>query len=103
MKRTTCCTYSTLPPLPTLRGQAADGFPPFTPAPVIEKLYTVSELGDYLRMGPRPLYAAIQEGKLKSAFVGRQHLVSESNLAAYVKAMESETSWHGRKVVPEAK
>jgi excisionase family DNA binding protein len=103
MKHTTCCTYSTLPPLPTLPGQAADSFPPFTPVPVIQKLYTVPEVGQYLRMGECPIYKAIAEGRLIASWVGRQHLVSESNLAAYVKAMEAETSWRGRKVTAEAK
>ncbi len=87
MKRT-CCTYSTLPPLPTLPGQAADSFPPFTPAPVLERMYTVHELTTYLRLGQRPILTAISEGRLTSSFVGRQHLVSESSLAAFLKHQE---------------
>jgi excisionase family DNA binding protein len=90
--------------LPKLPGQGADSFPAFSPEkPVIEKLYTVPEVAQYLRIGPRPVYAAIQEGRLVSSWVGRSHLVSESNLAAYVKVQERATSWHGKKVMPEAK
>ncbi len=99
-------SYTTLPPLPVLPGQGRDAFPAFSPIPekpTIEKLYRVSEVGQYLRTGERPIYKAIAEGRLKSAFIGRSHMISESNLASFVKAQEKVTSWHGRKTIAESK
>ena len=91
MSRTNCCTYTTLPPLPTLpMGQGQ----PFNPTPKLQRLWTVPELGEYLHIGERSIYKAISEGRLIASWVGRQHLVSESNLAAFVKLQESDSSWH---------
>jgi len=99
-------SYAKLPPLPLLPGQGKDAFPAFNPTPVkptVERLYTVPEVGEYLRIGPRPIYKAIAEGHLVSSFIGRSHMVTESNLAAFIKNQEKATSWHGRKVIAEVK
>src|SRR6266702_3210547 len=82
--------------LPTLN-QGADQFPAFTPAPKPEKLYSVPEVGEYLRVGERPIYKWIAEGSLIASWVGRSHLVSESNLVAFLKNKEQASSWHGKK------
>lgn len=94
MSRTTIYPFNSPTPLPVISGQGANQFPAFSPAPKLERMYTVPEVGEYLRIGPRPVYRAIAEGKLTASWVGRSHLVSESNLAAYVKSQEQASSWH---------
>ena len=71
--------------------------PAFTPAPAqpqLSRMFTVSEVAQYLRLGERPIYKWIAEGRLVASWVGRMHLVSEPNLAAFVKSQESDSSWH---------
>ena len=78
-------TYSTPLPLPTFAQATPEN-------PGIERLMTVAEAGRYLRIGPRPIYRAIAEGRLAAAWVGRSWLVREGNLVAFIKAAEQEPS-----------
>jgi excisionase family DNA binding protein len=79
-------TYSTLPPITA----------PSAPAPPrLQRLYNLSEVGEYLRLGPRTLMKAIASGKLVSSFCGRQHLVSESSIEAYLENQQG-TSPYGK-------
>jgi excisionase family DNA binding protein len=98
MERTSSTTFEGLIPggLPTLTGQGANQFPAFNPAPApkLERLWTVPEVCEYLRIGERGVYRAISESRLLASWVGRQHLVSESDLARFVENQKAETSWH---------
>jgi excisionase family DNA binding protein len=83
-----------------LPGQGPDI--PFAPAaPVLDKLYTLPQISEYLHIGTRSLQTAISEGRLTSSFVGRQHLVSESSIATYLERQQG-TSPYGKKHTPEA-
>lgn len=88
--------------LPTLN-QGADQFAPFPEKATIEKLFSVPEVCQYLRLRDRTVYAAIQEGRLTASWIGRRHMVSESDLAAYVKNQQKVPSWHGKKANVETK
>lgn len=103
-KGTTFATLIGSKNLPNLPGQGGPDVPfaPTPTPPVIEKLYSVSEVGRYLRIGVRPIYAAIKSGKLVASWIGRAHLVSESSIIAYVKLQQGVSSWHGKKPAPEA-
>lgn len=90
MSKTACCTYTTLPSLPTIAGQGRDNFQPFAR----ERLLTVPEVGEYLHVGERPIYKWIAEGRLVASWIGRSHLISESDLARFVENQKAETSWH---------
>ena len=80
-------SYATLPPITA----------PTAPAPSrLQRLYNLTEVGEYLRLGPRPLMKAIAEGRLTSSFCGRQHLVSESAIADYLENRQG-TSPYGKK------
>jgi excisionase family DNA binding protein len=92
MSRTNCCSYSTLPPLPTL-AMGANQFPPFT----ADRLFTVPEAAAYLKVGTRTLCNFItkeREHKLQASWVGRQYLITEAALKAFVKANEQEYPGH---------
>ncbi len=86
-------TYQTLPPIPASIAPAQ---------PRLQRLYNLAEVGEYLRLGPRPLMKAIASGKLVSSFCGRQHLVSESAIADYLKNQQG-TSPYSKKAIAEAK
>ena len=83
-----------------LPGQGRDVPYPAPASPVLEKLYNLVQVGEYLRLGVRPLIKAISEGRLTSSFVGKQHLVSESAIAAYLRNQQG-TSPYGKKLPPE--
>jgi hypothetical protein len=83
----------------------SDNLPPITtpPAPPqIRRMFTVTELEPYLRMGQRGVLKEIARGRLISSFCGRKHLVSEASLAAYLKQREG-TSPYGKKPATESK
>jgi excisionase family DNA binding protein len=85
----TCCTYSVLPPLPTITQEIK----PITPANTgIDKLLTVSETAKYLRVGTRTIYRAIGEGRLAAAWCGKSWLIREGNLTAFITRQEHEPS-----------
>jgi len=82
-------TFAALIPggLPTLT-QGAGQSPPFAP----ERLYTVEEAAEYLHIGDRTVYKFIAEGRLIASWVGRSHLITQSNLVAFVKGAEQDYS-----------
>jgi excisionase family DNA binding protein len=79
-------TYCQLPALPLITGQGADQFAPFSPER--ERLFNSMEAAEYLRCTPRTLCSFITAGKLKASWVGRQYLVSESRLKAFLNSQE---------------
>jgi hypothetical protein len=98
MRTYSSTTFAGLIPggLPVVNGQGADSFPPFSPTPqnpVIERLFTVAECEPYLHMGARPILKAIASGKLVSSFCGRQHLISESSIAAYLEGQKGKSPY----------
>lgn len=71
-------TYSTLPQIPS----------PAAP-PELEPMLTVKQVCALLHLKcPRVVYRAIREGTLVSSMIGKSHLVSESNLARFLKGQE---------------
>jgi excisionase family DNA binding protein len=76
-------TFCKLPPLPKLRGQGADIFPPFSPV----RWLTCEEAAPILRMSSeRGLYKYIKAGRLKASWVGRQWLISEIDLQTFIQS-----------------
>jgi excisionase family DNA binding protein len=90
MKRTNCCTYSTLPPLPSLT-MGADQFAPFAS----ERLFTAEEAAEYLKVEVRTLCKFItsdRANKLKASWVGRRWLITESALRNFLAGNEQDVS-----------
>lgn len=53
---------------------------------MIEKMYTTKQIADILHISADAVRDRIQSKKLTSIKDGRQHLVKESTLEAYLKA-----------------
>lgn len=56
---------------------------PLSPAP---ELLTADEVGRQLRLGRDAILQLVKEGKLRSAYVGRQYLFSPASVADYVQS-----------------
>jgi excisionase family DNA binding protein len=84
MSRTSSFPYNSPNPLPALPGQEFQPFPP-------ERLYDSREAAQYLRCKPRSIGKFINAGKLRASLVGRQFLISESNLKSFLEAQDSAT------------
>jgi excisionase family DNA binding protein len=54
-------------------------------------LYDSREAAQYLRCKPRSIGKFINAGKLRASLVGRQFLISESNLKSFLEAQDSAT------------
>ena len=52
----------------------------------LEKLYTVAEVADYLRVSKNTIYLYISKGKLKSVSVEGVVRIRESDLQAFVES-----------------
>lgn len=50
----------------------------------MEKLYTTEEVMEMLHVSRRTLYRYIQSGALNTVKVGKRHLISESNIKAFL-------------------
>jgi excisionase family DNA binding protein len=72
----------------------ANQFPPFAP----ERLYKVEEAAEYLRVGDRTVYKFIAEGRLIASWIGRSHMITQTNLVAFVKGAEQA---HSKPTSPE--
>lgn len=88
-------TYSVLPPI-TLPSEPAQ--------PKLERLYTTPQLCEFFHVGERAIYRWIASGKLVTSKIGRNHMVTESNLAAFIQGAEGESFRHQKaKATTEAK
>ncbi len=54
----------------------------------MERLYKVEEVAEYLHVTLRTLRAWLNKGKLKGRKVGKQWLVKESNVEAFLDEQE---------------
>ena len=89
MNRKSPYPFASPAPLPVIAGQGADAFAPFA----TERLYTMQEAAEYLRVEPRTIGKFISDesrtNKLKAAWIGRRWIISESNLRAFVDGQET--------------
>ena len=51
----------------------------------MEKLYTVIETAEYLRVHRMTIYNWLKEGKIKSSKIGDNHLIAESEIKRVLK------------------
>ena len=75
-------------PLPPLPGQGADNFAPFS----TERLYTMAEAAEYLRVEPRTIGHFINDArpnKLRASWVGRSWLITASALREFIEKQTS--------------
>lgn len=90
MPRTTRYPFAAPTPLPPIPGQGQDQFKPFS----TERLFTMQEAAEYLRVEPRTIGKFITDGsranKLRASWIGRRWIISESALRAFVDAQVSE-------------
>lgn len=50
----------------------------------MEKIYTVAEAREYLKISDATIRRYIKDGKLKSQRIGRQHRIAESSIKAFL-------------------
>lgn len=54
----------------------------------MEKLYTVEEVADYLRVAKMTVYRWIYSGKLKSTKIAELHRISEKDIEDFITSSE---------------
>jgi len=52
----------------------------------MEKLYTVAEARDYLKISDATIRRYIKDGRLTSHRIGRQHRITETSIKAFVES-----------------
>lgn len=50
----------------------------------MEKIYTVAEARDYLKISDASIRRYIKDGRLESQRIGRQHRITESSIKAFL-------------------